>query len=190
MNDFTTESKSIQYEYNGNITQELLSRAYDAFNTYKADKTTLINRIKDNECFYRKSYERLSSSANSQMKCDTSFVFSAIENARADAIENYPVANILERNEEGSVAAEILSKIVPTQLEISGFKDVYKENIRNKYKYGTAIYGVFYNDFTENVDIKSIDITDVYVDMHLNDIQDSQFLFISAVIENDILKEM
>ena len=190
MNDFTTESKSIQYEYNGNITPELLSRAYDAFNTYKADKTTLINRIKDNECFYRKSYERLSNSANSQMKCDTSFVFSAIENARADAIENYPVANILERNEEGSVAAEILSKIVPTQLEISGFKDVYKENIRNKYKYGTAIYGVFYNDFTENVDIKSIDITDVYVDMHLNDIQDSQFLFISAVIENDILKEM
>lgn len=177
------------YQYEGNISKEFFAKAMRCFNLYKADKEALTRRIKDNEKFYRDSYTNLSAQLNKKMTCNTNFIFSSIENARADAIENYPTANILEREEGGGEIAEKLSKIIPVQLEISDFEKAYSENTRNKLKYGTAIYGIFYNDKTEDIDIKALDIQDVYVDMHIPNIQESQFLFVSASIENDILKE-
>lgn len=178
-----------EYIYGGRVKRELLSAALDAYKTYKADKEQLVARVRDNERFYRESYSRGRQSLGAEMTCDTPFIFSAIENARADAIDSYPSANILERSPEGTRAAELLSKIVPAQLEISEFKRAYKENIRSKLKYGTAVYGVFYNDETGDIDIRSVDILDIYADMHVSDIQESRFLFISAAVENDILRE-
>lgn len=177
------------YIYNGNVSQSLFSDALEAFRTYKADKLSLINRIKDNERYYRDSYSHFFGELDKKLTCNSSFIFSSIENARADAIENYPTPNILERDPDGSNSADVLSKVIPAQLDISDFKSVYKENVRNKLKYGTAIYGVFYNEITSNIEIKSIDILDVFVDMHIPDIQSSPFLFISAAIENKILRE-
>ncbi len=135
----------------------------------------------------RRSIAKATNGIDSVMECDTPFIFAAIENCRADAIDNYPNANIIEREPEGTEVAELLSKVVEAQLEISDFKSVYKENIRNKLKYGTAVYGVFYDEPRGNIDIRSIDILDVYVDMHIPDIEDSRFVFVSAAIENDIL---
>lgn len=178
------------YTYNGSVPLELIEQAKEAFKSYKADKEPLVSRIRDNEHFYRQSYERMSDVLNAHMLCDTPLIFSAIENARADAIDNYPSANILEREPAGTTVAELLSKIVPAQLEISNFKHAYKENIRNKLKYGTAVYGVFYDMFTGNIDIRTIDILDVFTDMHIPDIQESPFLFINAAVENDTLRAM
>lgn len=176
-------------EYSGSVSREFIARALDAYKTYKADKEQLISRIRDNELFYRASYIQSGYRLNSELVCDTPFIFSAIENARAAAIDSYPAPNILEREPDGSRTAELLSKIVPAQLDISEFKRVYKENMRSKLKFGTAVYGVFYNELTGNIDIRAVDILDIYVDMHLSDIQDSQFLFISAAVENDLLRE-
>lgn len=177
-----------QYLYKGKVSRELLSSALDAYRQYKSDKEPLVARIKDNERFYRRSYEYSHTALEASMECDTSFIFSSIENTRADAVENFPSPNILERDPEGSEAAEVLSKVVPAQLDVSDFKRVYKKCVRDKLKEGTAIYGVFYNEFTRNIDIKSIDILDIFVDMHIADIQDSKFLFISAAVSNDALK--
>lgn len=177
------------YTYNGNVSDELFHRALDAFNTYRSDKETLIQRIKDNERFYRRSYSYLTHSLEHNMYCDTPLIFSSIENTVADSVENFPSPNILERDPDGSDVADCLSKIVPVVLEQSDFKRVYKENMRNKLKYGTAIYGLFYNERSNDIDVRALDILDVYVDMHIQDIQDSEFLFIVAAIDNDILRD-
>lgn len=176
-------------EYSGNVSPALIEQAKRAYEVYRADKLGLIGRIRDNERFYSRSYQRLSSAAEKAMSCDTPFVFSAIENTRADIVDNYPVVNILEREPDGSGTAELLSKIVPAQLELSEFRRVFKENTRRKLKYGTAVYGVFYNPSADSIDIRSIDILDIYVDMHIPDIQESRFVFISAAVENELLKE-
>lgn len=177
------------FTYRGKVNKNLIYEALDAYKTYKADREPLISRIRDNEAFYRMSYERTYDGINEDMACDTPFIFSAIENCRADAIDNYPVANIIERDPEGSRVAELLRKVIEAQLEIADFKAVYKENVRNKLKYGTAVYGVFYDSDTKNIDLRAIDILDIYVDMHIPDIEDSRFVFINAAIENDILRE-
>ena len=176
-----------EYKYSGKIPTAFIDEALMAYRMYKSDREPLITRIRDNEAFYRKSYERLYSGIKSEMECDTPFIFAAIENGRADAIDNYPNANIIEREPEGTAIAELLSKVVEAQLEIADYKSVYKENIRNKLKYGTAVYGVFYDEASGNIDIRCIDILDVYVDMHIPDIEDSRFVFVNAAIENSTL---
>lgn len=178
-----------EFNYNGKVEKALIEEALEAYRTYKQDREPLITRIRDNEAFYRKSYERLYGGISSEMICDTPFIFSAIENCRADAIDNYPNANIIEREPEGTKAAELLSKVVEAQLEISDFKSVYKENVRNKLKYGTAVYGVFYDEREKSIDIRSIDLLDIYVDMHIPEVEDSKFVFINAAMENDLLRK-
>ncbi len=177
------------FEYNGRVEKGLIEQAKETFCEYRADKEELVARLRDNERFYRDSYTRMERDVERRMVCDTPFIFSAVENTRADLVDNYPSANILEREPDGTGTAELLSKIVPAQLEISDFKRIFKDNSRNKLKYGTAVYGVFYNDFTGNIDIRSIDLLDVYVDMHIPDIQESRFMFIRAAVENSTLAE-
>lgn len=177
------------YEYTGKVPYALVQKAREAFETYRRDKEPLMARIRDNERFYKRSCNHMSYRLDEVMTCDTPLIFSAIENARADAIDNYPSVNILERDPDGTRAAELLTKIIPAQLEISEFKRAYKENIRSKLKYGTAVYGVFFDSASGNIDIKSIDIADIYLDMNVSDVQDSRFLFICAAVENDMLRE-
>jgi hypothetical protein len=181
-----TELTSINGYY-GNVPPGVIQNAIESYHTYKSDKERLMSRIRDNEKLYRDSYDKLTPSLESEMDCSTSFILSAIENFRADASESYPQPNILEREEAGTEAAEALSKLIPIQLDRAGFRKTFKNNSRNKAKYGTAIYGVFYDEPTGDIDIRELDIRDVYVDMHLPNIQDSAFLFISAVIENETL---
>lgn len=188
MEDYDVRAIDVQYTYTGNITPDFMAKALDAYRTYKADKYELVERIKDNENYYRRMYTRTQNILNRQMHCETPFIFSAIENGRSDAVENYPVANVLEREKEGTETALKLSKILPKQLDMSDFKRVYKKNMRNKLKYGTAIYGVFYGANSDNIIIRDVDIQDIFCDMHLEDVQDSQFLFVAAAIDNETLK--
>ena len=173
--------------YDGKITPEFLTEALEAFADYKKDKQPYYELQKDNERFYRSWYERRVSELESKLDCRNSLVFSAIENAVATASENYPVPNILERDESNEEAADALSKVVPIVLEYAGMKNLYKENMRNKCKKGTAIYSVTCNEAAENVDIRIIDFCDFFCDMHVDDIQDSAFVFLLSAVPNNEL---
>lgn len=174
--------------YDGKIKPEFLSKALTAMNQYRSDRESLLMRIRDNERIYQALYSSTSEELKKNMKCDTSFIFSSIENAVADAAENYPMPNVLEREPYGADAADALSQLLPVLMKSSDFYRVYKKNARNKCKFGTAAYGVFYNDEKQNVDIRSLNIPNILCDMHVDDIQDSSFLFITAMVENDVLK--
>lgn len=181
--------RSAEYIYTGKVSDETISAAFDSYRQYKADRENLIARIRDAERYYRSFYDRPAHDLQKHMRCTTSLLFSCIENAAAQASANYPVPNVLERDPQGSEAAEALSQVLPVQFEISRFRKTYNANSLNKLKYGSAVYGVFYDDGTDNIDIRAIDLMDIYVDMHLENLQDSRFMFISAAVDNDILKQ-
>ena len=177
-------------KYHGRVKPSLISKALSRFNEYKSAKTDLMARVKDNNRLYRQQYARMYNPTDSTTHPATGFVFSAVENKFADAVDNFPVPNVLEREERDEYTAQLLSKILPVQLDESDFKHAYKKVWRSKLKHGTGIYGVFYNDSLATVDITAPDILNVYVDMHIEDPQDSQFLFICNAIDNDTLCAM
>lgn len=175
--------------YRGKIDPDFISKALRMYQKYKGDKAELHKRIVDNNKWYKSNYSRLLNPKTNETEPATAFIFSAIENKYADAIDNFPVPNLLEREPSDTQTAKILSKIIPVQLEMSGYKKVYKDNWRRKLKHGTAVYGVFYNENKKDIDIRALDILSVFCDMHVRDVQDSQFLFITNAVDNDILKE-
>lgn len=162
------------------------------YEVYKADKQELNSRICENERWYRKWHEANQNGSytakDNSFTCATAYVFSAIENKYADAVDNYPHPKILEREPQDTETAGLLSKILPVQLDISNFKKCYKNTWRKKLKYGTGIYGVFYSPDKEEIEIRSLDVLGIYCDMNLADVQKSQFLFITQAFDNDMLK--
>lgn len=173
------------------ISAEFIEKAMAAYTSYKSDKSELNERICQNEKWYRKWHEvnKNGEYDGSSLTAATAFVFSAIENKYADAMDNYPHPKILEREPGDRKTAQLLSKIIPVQLDLSKFKKCYKKNWRKKLKYGTAVYGVFYNREKEDIEIQSLNILGVYCDMNVQDVQESQFLFITNVLDNEMLKQ-
>ena len=167
------------------ISKEFISKALSELNRYKGDKEHLNQRVRENDFWYKARYSKIINPSSGETSPATAFIFSAIETKYADAIDSFPMCNIIEREPSDVDLSKILSKIVPVQLDLSDFKKAYKANWRRKLKHGTGIYGVFYDD---DIVIKSISILNVYCDMHVNDVQDSQFLFIVNAIDNEILK--
>ena len=168
------------------ISEEFLSRALSEFNKYKGEKNVLNQRVRENDFWYKARYAKVIDPKNGDTSPATAFIFSAIETKYADAIDSFPACNILEREPSDADLSKILSKIIPVQLDLSDFKKAYKANWRRKLKHGTGIYGVFYDD---DIIIKPISILNVYCDMHVQDVQDSQFLFIVNAVDNDELKK-
>lgn len=178
-----------EYEYRGSIAPEFISKAKRTFEKYRADKTALHKRISANNEWYKAQYGKVLNAKSNETEPATAFIFSAIENKYADAIDNYPAPNFLEREPSDTETAQILSKIIPLQLDMSGFKKCYKANWRKKLRDGTGVYGVFYNEARDDIDIRSVSLMNIYCDMHVSDVQESQFLFITSAIDNDILRE-
>lgn len=179
-----------EYAYKGKIKPEFIAKARDAFTKYKADKRPLVDRIKSNNEWYKAQYGKTLNPHSNETEPATAFIFSAIENKYADAIDNYPAPNFLEREPSDTETAKVLTKIIPLQLDISGYKKCYKKNWRRKLRDGTGIYGAFYNAANDDIDIKVISILNIYCDMHIDDVQESPFLFITSAIDNDVLREL
>jgi len=176
--------------YTGKVAPDFLAKAMERFEEYKAQKYSLQKRIQEDNMWYKQQYGGDVNSVTGNPEPATGFIFSAIENKYADAMDSYPVPNVLERSDDDTYTAKIISKILPVQLELSNFKDAYKKNWRRKLKHGTAAYGVFYNQKSGDISINVIDLFNLYVDMNLENIQQSQFLFITNAVDNDVLRHM
>ena len=103
-------------------------------------------------------------------------------NKHADASDHYPKPNVLAREESDRESAEMLSQILPVIMERCDFEQTYSDNWWEKLKHGTAAYGVFWNPTLENglgdIDIKAIDLLNIFWEPGVTDIQQSSRLFI------------
>lgn len=177
--------------YNGKIKPEFFSKVTESYVTYKEHKKEFDRRIIENNRWFRSRYD---GSGDMEMPQPTTpYLFNVIANKHADAMDNYPQPNILERREDDRQIAEALTKILPMQLDLCGFKRTYSRAWWYKLKNGAACYGVFFNpmlcDGRGEIDIKKIDLLNLFWEPGITDIQDSKFLFVTALCDNDFLKE-
>ena len=152
-----------------------VSEAKRSLISYKRDKIDLERRLEFEREQWRNVYSPSASS---------SWIFSSIVNKHADIIDSIPTCTCLPREKRDEAYAESLSKVIPVICERVGFEQTYSDNSWNKLKHGTAVYGVFWNNSLEmglgDVDIRAIDLSDIYWDSAVSDVQDSKNLFIVA----------
>ncbi len=150
-----------------------ISLAKERLSLYKRAKAELERRLSYEDEIWRRVYSDDMSS---------SWIFNSIVNKHADMIDNLPSCVCLPREERDEDYAEKLSKIIPAICDRIGFKQVYSDNAWNKLKHGTSVYGVFWNSALEDgigdIDIRALELSDIFWDVGVGDIQDSRDLFI------------
>ena len=176
--------------YTGKVKPEFFSKMTESFTLYKEHKRALDRRIIENNRWFKARY----SSSNSEIpEPTTPYIFNVIANKHADAMDNYPAPNILEREESNRETAETFTKILPLQMDLCGFKNTYSRAWWYKLKNGASCYGVFFNPSLRSgrgeIDIKKIDLLNIFWEPGITDIQDSKFLFITALCDRDAMKE-
>ena len=176
------------------INEEVLREARGILQKYKDGKKVLEARVREEEKWYRlRHWEVVRGEGDAARPQPTSaWLFNAIMNKHADAMDNFPECSVLPREDGDREDAKTLSAIIPVILERCEFEKVYSYNWWEKLKHGTAIYGSFWNPRLENglgdVDIKPVDILNIFWEPGIQDIQDSRNVFVLDLRDNDLLE--
>jgi hypothetical protein len=184
------------------IGEEEVREARSVLEKYKAGKNTLENRvIKDQLYWELRNWEAVGkgkpgfdNEMKSSPKSTSAWLFNAVINKHSDAMDNYPEPLILPREQSDEESAKILKSILPVVLEQNGFRKTYRSVWWDKLVQGTGIYGVFWDSRKDNglgdISVKQLDILNVYWEPGVTSIQDSRNLFLTELVDYDILEQM
>lgn len=176
------------------IGQSEIAMASEILKEYKRGKASLEARIVDDEQWWNLRYrERMKSkNRNGQEESVSAWLFNALANKHADAMDNFPEVSVLPREKNDAEEARMLSGILPSVMEHNNFEEIYSNNWWYKLKHGCAAYGVFWNSEVENglgdIRIKKIDLLNIFWEPGITDIQKSRNLFIVDLRDADVLE--
>lgn len=176
------------------IGKKQIERATLTLQKYKAGKANLERRIVENEQWWKlRHWEQIRNENNTDPEPVSAWTLNCILNKHADAMDNIPEASVLPREESDKNAAEQLSAILPTVFEQAEYEQTYSDVWLYKIKAGAGVQGVFWNPRKANglgdIDIKYVDILNLFWEPGINDIQSSRNVFHVALIDNDILQQ-
>ncbi len=176
------------------ITQKDVIMAGDILKEYKNAKTALEQRIIEEEQWWKlRHWEvlRRKNKTTSNYEPTSAWLFNALINKHADAMDNFPEPVCLPREQKDNEDAHMLSSILPVILNHNEFEQTYSDNMWYKLKHGVCAYGVFWNNSRENglgdIDIKKIDILNIFWQPGITDIQNSANLFIVNLADRNEL---
>lgn len=190
--EFSAYAEGTGHESLSNVTNETVQEAYNILLKYREKKQAYEQKIADNEQFWKMNHWDVMESGkedDKRIKPKSAWLFNTIINKHADAMDNYPQPNILPRARDDEEAAKILSQIIPVILEQNNYEQTYSDCAWYKAKNGTSVSGVFWNNDKQNglgdIDIKKIDIMNLYWKPGITDIQDSPNVFYVTMMDND-----
>ena len=173
------------------IGREQVQKAYLTLQRYKEGKANLERRIVENEQWYKLRHWECMRDKSEAIKPVSAYLFNAIANKHADAMDNFPSPNILPREEGDKNEAEMLSSIIPVVLDQCDFEQTYSEVWDYKLKAGTGVYGVFWDKGKLNglgdISIRKIDLINLFWESGITDIQRSRNIFHVELADNDLL---
>lgn len=179
------------------IDKEQVREAATILATYKNGKANLERRVIEDEQWWKlrhwdvinRGHERRSD----RPEPTSAWLFNAVTNKHADAMDNYPTSVVLPREPSDEQSADMLTEIMPVVMEYNHFEQTYSDNWWEKLKHGTAVYGVFWNSEKNNgigdIDILDIDLLKIFWEPGIRDIQKSRNLFICDLVDTDLLED-
>lgn len=177
------------------ITEEDVKRARETLEKYRQGKANLERRVIDEEQWYKLRHWDVvaPNSDENNPKATSAWLFNAIINKHADAMDNFPIPAVLPREESDEETAKILSSVLPVIMENNNFDETYSDCWWDKLKFGTGVYGCFWDSTKEgglgDIEIRQLDLLNLFWEAGITDIQESRNLFITKLWDKDLLKE-
>lgn len=169
----------------------------DKFNStldkYKNGKKNLEEKIIANEQWYKlRHWECMRKTEKQEVEPSSAWLVNCILNKHADAMDNFPLPNILPREESDKAEAEKLSSIIPVILEHNDFEETYSEVSNYKLKTGTGCYGIFWDSSKLNglgdISIRKVDLLNLFWEPGVTDIQASKYVYHVELQDNEFLE--
>lgn len=169
-----------------------IQKARTILDKYRQGKANLERRIIDNEQWYKlRHWECMRKKETGQVEPSSGWLFNALANKHADAMDNFPAPNVLPREEGDKAEAEMLSSIIPVILDQADFEATYDAVWDYKLKAGTGVYGIFWDETKLNglgdISIAKFDLINLFWESGITDIQQSRNLFSVELRDNDTL---
>ena len=181
------------------IGKEEIAKAAELLSRYKDGKKMLESRVVEDELWWELRHWEVMRRAREgkaqlpQPQPTSAWLFNAIVNKHADAMDNYPEPVVLPRERSDEESARTLSSVLPVVLEYNDYEQTYSQAWWEKLKHGTAAYGVFWNSRKENglgdIDIRGIDLLKLFWEPGITDIQDSRNLFLVELVDEELLEQ-
>lgn len=178
-----TQTNGVEGSFSQRITNKDAESAMTILLKYKAGKTALEERLRENDQWWRiHNWDVIGAPENkTDPTLASAWLFNSIANKHADAMDNYPCPNILPRASDDQADAKLLSSVVPVLLEYNEYEEKYDRLWWKKLVGGSCCTGVFWNSDKLNglgdVDIRVIDLMGLFWEPGISDIQDSANVF-------------
>ena len=178
------------------IGAEEVRKAAQTLEQYRRGKKQLEQRLIENEQFWKlRHWQEMAKGGTGGNSADpqptSAWLVNCILNKHADAMDCYPEPTVLPREPGDAAEAEKLSRILPVILKRTRFRKVYADAWWRKLKSGCAVYGVFWDGGRDGglgeVEIRSVDLLQLYWQSGITDIQDSPHLFVTELVDNEAL---
>ena len=169
-----------------------ITEAAHVLRDYKAAKRPLDTRIAQDELYWQGRY---GSEVPKEVRDlgGSAWMFNSIANRHADMMDHLPTCTCLAREPGDQAQADMLSAVIPVILDRCAFQATYSDNLWYKLKHGVCAYGVFWNNELENgfgdVDVRRIDIGNIFWEPGVRDLQDSRNLFLLARVDTEQLEQ-
>lgn len=165
----------------------------DAFTEYRAAREAFDMKIIENENWFRQQYWQYLIDKTDGNEPTSGTLLNAILNKHADLMDNQPAPIFLAREKNDEEEAERLTKVVPVIMQNANWDDVYDKYCMYKIKQGIGCLSVTWDDTLENglgdIVINYLDILRIYWEPNCTNLQDSRYVFVTSLIDTDILKE-
>lgn len=185
------------------IDKKAVQEAIQTLKDYKDGKANLEARIVEEERWWKLRHWDVIRSKNAaetrqnpeeaRPEPTSAWLFNSIANKHADIMDNYPEPNVLPRERQDEADADTLSSILPVIFERNEYEQTYSQAAWYKLKHGVVAKGVFWNRELENglgdIDIRFIDLLNVFWEPGITDLQDSRNLFVVSLRDNDLLEQ-
>ena len=109
------------------IGQAEIEVAAQILREYKNAKSSLETRIVEDEQWWKLRHLD-GNHGNKQTESVSAWLFNTLTNKHADAMDSFPEASVLPREEDDYEEAKKLSAILPSIMEHNNFEDIYSNN--------------------------------------------------------------
>lgn len=182
----------------GQMNAQRLNKATEILMKYKSGKASVDKRvIRAQQWWKLKNWEQIQQArgvrGSTVHPSNTGWLWNCIVGKHADAIDSYPEPVILPRMADDQEEAKNLSAIVPVVMEMNEFEETYNDCMWQKMQEGTGVYGIFWNNRKLNglgdIDIKKVNILNLYWEPGIGDIQDSRNVFYVSFEDKEDLEK-
>ena len=194
-----TGTAGIPSEAMQKIGKDEILKAIQTLNKYKTGKQSVDKRIiRAQEWWKLRNWQMIQEEGRAEgvqdVKSATAWLWYSIVGKHADAMDSYPEPIILPRSQEDKAEAEILSEIIPVVLQMNHFPDVYDSEQYQKLQEGGGLYYVGWDKSKlgglGDIGITNPNVLQLFWEPGVEDIEDSENLFYTRLMNNDTLEQM